>query len=110
MKTTQRECCNYCMWYGPINKDGSMRKHRPALDDGTVGGRKVQDMSAEPCPGSNKPFARFGCEDEPKKPVKVKFSLSDETRRALREQGEKARAEFRARSEARRAAERARFA
>ncbi|MFC8583173.1 hypothetical protein ACFUGD_01145 [Streptomyces sp. NPDC057217] len=57
-----RECCNRCMWFGPVNQDGTMRKHRPARDDGTVGGRKVQDMSAEPCPGSHEPYARFNNE------------------------------------------------
>lgn len=59
-----RECCNYCMWYGPVNQDRTMRRHRPPHNDGTVGGRKVQDMTAAPCPGSNKPYARFGCDSE----------------------------------------------
>ena len=59
---TLRECCNECMWYGPVNNDGTMRKHRPARDDGTVGGSKTQNLNASPCKGSNKPFATFGCE------------------------------------------------
>lgn len=64
--SVQRECCNYCMWYGPINKDGNMRKHRPATLDNKWGQpNKVQDMTAAPCPGSNKPHATFGCETTP---------------------------------------------
>jgi hypothetical protein len=55
-----RECCAYCMWYGPVNQDGTMRKHRPSRDDGTVGGRKVQDLTKGPCEGSRKPFAQLG--------------------------------------------------
>jgi len=63
--SVRRECCNYCMWYGPVNKDNTMRKHRPAtLDDEWGRPNKVQDMSAEPCPGSNKPYAAFGCDSE----------------------------------------------
>jgi hypothetical protein len=48
------------MWFGPVNQDGTMRKHRPARNDGTVGGRKVQDFTQGPCEGSNKPFAQLG--------------------------------------------------
>jgi hypothetical protein len=103
--TTQCECCNYCMWFGPVNKDGNMRKHRPATSEDHFG-RKVQDMNADYCEGSHKPYARFGCEtdDAPKtaEPVKVRFGLSDETRKALREQGAKARDDFRARTDSRR--------
>lgn len=63
--SVRRECCNYCMWYGPANKDGGIRKHRPATRDDKWGRpNKVQDMSADPCPGSNKPYARFGTESE----------------------------------------------
>jgi hypothetical protein len=51
------------MWFGPVNKDNTMRKHRPATSEDKYG-RKVQNMTEEPCPGSNKPFARFGCETE----------------------------------------------
>lgn len=59
--SVRRECCDHCMWFGPLNKDGNMRKHRPAtLDDKWGRPNQVQDMSAEPCPGSNKPYARFG--------------------------------------------------
>jgi hypothetical protein len=61
MSKIQRECCNWCMWLGPVNKNGTMRKHRPPFDDGTNhGARKIQDMSQPPCEGSNKPFATFG--------------------------------------------------
>ena len=64
--SARRECCTYCMWYGPVNQDGGMRKHRPATCDDKWGRpNKVQDMTAEPCPGSNKPFATFGCDTEP---------------------------------------------
>ncbi|MCT9092820.1 hypothetical protein N4G70_28700 [Streptomyces sp. ASQP_92] len=60
MGSIRRECCNYCMWYGPVNKDGTMRKHRPATNDDKWGRpNKVQDMTAPPCPGSNKPFVVF---------------------------------------------------
>ena len=68
MATIQRECCDYCMWLGPINKDGTMRKHRPARDDGRPGGRKVQDFTKPACDGSNKPYARFGCEESSETP------------------------------------------
>ena len=62
----KRECCNHCLWYGPVNQDGTMRKHRPAtLDDKWGRPNKVQDMSAEPCPGSHKAYAHFGAEVEP---------------------------------------------
>ncbi len=61
--TDRRECCDYCMWLGPVNKDGTMRAHRPRRDDGTVGGRKVQDMTKPRCAGSHKPYARFGAEE-----------------------------------------------
>lgn len=58
-----RECCDYCMWLGPVNQDGTMRKHRPATRDDKWGRpNMVQDMDAAPCPGSHKPYARFGCE------------------------------------------------
>jgi hypothetical protein len=64
--SVRRECCNYCMWFGPVNQDDTMRKHRPAtLEDQWGQPNKVQDMTAEPCPGSNKPFATFGCETVP---------------------------------------------
>ncbi|WP_329143514.1 hypothetical protein OIU91_06130 [Streptomyces sp. NBC_01456] len=60
-----RECCDYCMWLGPVNKDGTMRKHRPATRDDKWGHpNSVQDMDAAPCPGSNKPYARFGTAEE----------------------------------------------
>lgn len=51
------------MWFGPVNQDGTMRKHRPATNDDKWGRpNSVQDMSAEPCRGSNEPFAWFGCD------------------------------------------------
>jgi hypothetical protein len=54
------------MWYGPVNQDGTMRKHRPAtLDDKWGRPNQVQDMSADPCPGSHNPYARFGCDPAP---------------------------------------------
>jgi hypothetical protein len=62
--TIRRECCNYCMWFGPVNQDDTMRKHRPATSEDKYG-RKVQNMTEEPCPGSNKPFATFGCDTVP---------------------------------------------
>lgn len=66
MSVIVRECCNYCMWLGPVNADGTMRKHRPAtLEDKYGHPNKVQDMGADPCPGSNKPFATFGCTTVP---------------------------------------------
>jgi hypothetical protein len=53
------------MWYGPENQDGGMRKHRPATLENRWGqSNKKQDMTAEPCPGSNKPFARFNNDAE----------------------------------------------
>ncbi len=58
----QRECCDYCMWLGPVNKDGTMRAHRPARDDGIGVRWKVQDMTKPRCEGSHKPYARFGGE------------------------------------------------
>ncbi|MFG2532717.1 hypothetical protein [Streptomyces sp. NPDC048516] len=61
----ERECCNYCMWYGPVNQDGTMRKHRPATREDKWGRpNSVQDMAAAPCPGSNKPYAHFGTTEE----------------------------------------------
>ncbi|NUP39162.1 MAG: hypothetical protein HOY76_19650 [Streptomyces sp.] len=63
--TVRRECCNYCMWYGPTNADGTMRKHRPATREDKWGKpNKVQDMTAKPCPGSHQPYARFGTVEE----------------------------------------------
>lgn len=62
----KRECCNYCMWLGPINSDGTMRKHRPAtLEDKWGRPNQVQDMSLPHCHGSHKAPARFGCDSEP---------------------------------------------
>lgn len=60
---THRECCNYCMWYGPVNQDGTMRKHRPATSEDRFG-RKIQNRHEDHCQGSHKPYARFGCETE----------------------------------------------
>lgn len=57
--TTQRECCNYCMWFGPVNKDGNMRKHRPAEAEDRYG-HKIQAAWMDHCPGSHKPYATFG--------------------------------------------------
>ncbi len=59
----RRECCNYCMWYGPVNQDGMMRKHRPATSEDRFG-RKIQNRHEDHCQGSHKPYARFGCETE----------------------------------------------
>lgn len=56
---TRRECCDYCMWYGPVNQDGTMRKHRPATSEDRYG-RKVQNRHEDYCQGSRKPYARFG--------------------------------------------------
>lgn len=58
-----RECCDRCMWYGPVNRNGTMRKHRSAIATDRYG-RQVQDMTADVCPGSHRPFARFGGKSE----------------------------------------------
>lgn len=63
-RKTERECCNYCMWLGPVNQDGTMRKHRPAREGTVSGERKIQDFTKPHCAGSNKPYARFGCDSE----------------------------------------------
>lgn len=60
----RRECCNYCMWYGPVNQDGTMRKHRPATSENKWG-RKVQNRHEDYCQGSHKPFSTFGCDTVP---------------------------------------------
>lgn len=60
----RRECCNYCMWLGPVNQDDTMRKHHPAREGTASGERKIQDFTKPHCPGSNKPYARFGCDSE----------------------------------------------
>lgn len=61
MAGVERDVCDYCMWLGPVNQDGTMRKHRPAtLEDRWGRPNSVQDMTADPCKGSNKPPARFG--------------------------------------------------
>lgn len=57
----RKNCCDHCSWFGPINQDGTMRKHRPATNDDKWGRpNSVQDMSAEPCKGSHKAPADFG--------------------------------------------------
>lgn len=61
--TIRRECCNYCMWLGPVNQDGTMRKHRPATSEDRFG-RKIQNRHEDHCQGSHKPYARFGCDSE----------------------------------------------
>lgn len=60
MAKVQRECCDYCMWYGPIKADKTMRKHFVAGDN--TGGRRRQVKESGVCEGSGKPFARFGAE------------------------------------------------
>ena len=69
MKSVRRECCNYCMWLGPVNQDGTMRKHRPAREGTVSGERKIQDFTKPHCTGSNKPYARFGCDTEETSPM-----------------------------------------
>lgn len=59
--SVKRECCNYCMWLGPVNQDETMRKHRPATSEDRYG-RKVQNRHEDYCKGSHKPYARFGNE------------------------------------------------
>jgi hypothetical protein len=59
--SVRRECCNYCMWLGPVNQDDTVRKHRPATSEDRYG-RKVQNRHEDYCQGSHKPYARFGCE------------------------------------------------
>lgn len=58
-KRIVRECCVECMWLGPVNADGTMRRHHPAREGSVSGERKIQDFTKPRCPGSNKPFARF---------------------------------------------------
>lgn len=58
-KLVRRECCNYCMWFGPVNADDTMRRHHPAREGSVSGERKIQDRTKPVCEGSNKPFATF---------------------------------------------------
>ncbi|HEU4752242.1 MAG TPA: hypothetical protein VFU47_03965 [Armatimonadota bacterium] len=60
---TRYEVCDHCAWNGPVNKDGTMRKHRKASGErrrGSAG--QVQDMAGEICPGSHQPPVTFGFE------------------------------------------------
>lgn len=57
MSNVRRECCNYCMWYGPVKKDGTMRKHYRRSDD-----TRKQVPQFGVCEGSGKPFANLGPE------------------------------------------------
>jgi hypothetical protein len=60
---TRYEVCDHCSWNGPVNKDGTMRKHRPSAGEyrrGSAG--QVQDMNADVCPGSHQPPRTFGIE------------------------------------------------
>lgn len=76
--SVHRECCNWCMWFGPVNQDGTMRKHRPAtLEDKWGRPNSVQDMSAPPCPGSNKPYVRFGCDTETAQPATKDTTMTE---------------------------------
>lgn len=43
------------MWYGPVNQDGTMRKHFIRSDD-----TRKQVKALGVCEGSNKPFAQLG--------------------------------------------------
>lgn len=57
---TRYEVCDYCSWSGPVNTDGTMRKHRPTSGEyrrGSAG--QVQDMNADVCPGSHQPPRTF---------------------------------------------------
>ena len=48
--------CNHCMWVGPVNANGKMRKHRAsALADRYGYPKHVPDRSVGPCKGSNQP-------------------------------------------------------
>jgi hypothetical protein len=73
MSKIQRECCNYCMWYGPTKADGTMRKHYRASDEP---GRRVQVRALGVCPGSGKAFATFGTEPQVQQCSVILFKLS----------------------------------
>lgn len=47
--------CTKCGWYGPLNTDGRMRKHRPATQKDRWGrSNRVQDTGQRlPCDGSH---------------------------------------------------------
>lgn len=63
MATGKYEVCDHCSWNGAVNKDGTMRKHRPSSGEyrrGSAG--QVQDMDADVCPGSHQPPRTFGIE------------------------------------------------
>lgn len=58
----QRECCDYCMGFTTVNRDGTMRKHRPYTWEDKYGTpNNAQDLTADYCEGSHKPYAHFGC-------------------------------------------------
>lgn len=53
MTKTQR-VCNHCMWFGPVNANGTMRKHRALATVDRYGyPKQVPDRSTGTCPGSN---------------------------------------------------------
>jgi hypothetical protein len=61
--TGKYEVCDHCSWNGPVNKYGTMRKHRLSSGEyrrGSAG--QVQDMNADVCPGSHQPPRTFGIE------------------------------------------------
>ncbi|MFD7776615.1 hypothetical protein [Streptomyces sp. NPDC059753] len=77
--SVRRECCIYCMWLGPVNQDGTMRKHRPATSEDRYG-RKVQNRHEDYCQGSHKPYARFGNETvvDPREEAETEAAEVDE--------------------------------
>ena len=48
------DTCPYCRWAGKLRKDGTMRKHRVAVDAGRIGstGSLPQDPHGPACKGS----------------------------------------------------------
>lgn len=65
MFAMRRECCSYCLWLTPVRKDGTVWKHRPPTAEDKYG-RKIPNRYGDHCEGSNKPYARFGNENEEK--------------------------------------------
>lgn len=48
------DTCPYCRWAGKLRADGTMRKHREAVDSGRIGstGSLPQDPNAPVCKGT----------------------------------------------------------
>lgn len=56
--TAKKECCDYCMWFGTVNSDGTMRKHYVSDRVGRYG-RRVQVRGLGVCEGSHKSPVEF---------------------------------------------------